>query len=1003
MTHYEVPWRDVYEARAAVGWTAASASLVGVAATSALAAGPALLLAALSAGFALKRIQQSFHLWDLQMGLSGAALISVTSDELKSSISRRSKRKEKQRVFLGRGFEWKAKHAQRLYDLSKVDLHDVLPPDWYLALRGRPTSTQNAEFAGSPWIHGVGMDDEDVLEVPLEHMEGQAAVFGTTGAGKALRPDALVHTPDGWKLNMDLVEGDVVSTPDGQGATVLGVYPQLEQDWYSIRFNDGRVVTAGAEHLWEVSSQRWTAPRVMDTSAIIACMKAHPSLRLYVRLTDAVEKPQADLPIPPYVLGVLLGSGAFFRRTVSYTKQEPSVFRAMSEELESTPWQLSRSTGTLANAIIRRRAGTPLIADELSKLNLLSTRSWERFVPRQYLESSVEQRLALLQGLMDTDGRVQDGSISYLSTSRQLAQDVQELVWSLGGTAELLEKKRKEKDGRQMRSCWRVGMRARAPRSLFRNESKAIAVPAVRANDTLRLRIEDIEHVGVEEGICIHIDHPEHLYIYAEPSSEQGPQYVVTHNTRMAEVLVAQAILRGEVVVVIDPKFDQDLVDRMWQTCVEAGREADFRFFHPGYPRHSVRIDPLANFGKGSELASRIASLLPSEGQAATFQAYAWSAINTIVGGQLAIYEKPTLASIRQYLLLGVDALLERVLAKHYEKLLGPAWQEQMRPFVDRVNKGSIKKPAPTSSNEVTAYAAYYSEKLVPAGNTNDVIDALVEAFTHGREHHMKMISSLIPLVNMLATGHLGMLLSPDALDLSDNREITDSAKIIQSGSVVYMALDSLPDKTVAGAIGAITLADFAAAAGAIYNYTDPDSRKIVSLFVDEAAEVVCAPFLSILNKARGAGFRVTIFTQLLSDLVSRMGSEDAALQLLGNLNNNIALRSIDAKTQEYLTSTFGRVPIQKLSQSASTNTHSTELIPSVGKGSSASLTAEEVPLVEPATLGKLPNFHFFGRVSGGKIVKGRCPLFPKIPKEQRYTVKLLQSRSADELEDAWY
>lgn len=999
-THYEIPWRPAYEARAAAGWTASAAGLLAVGAGSTLAAVPALALAALSAGFAVKRLAAAVRLWDTKMALSGASLISVNSADLKANIDRRTAKKMPQQVLLGRGFEWKQRHTQRLYDLSQHDLLDVLPPDWYLKLRGRPTSTHNAQFAGAPWIHGVGLDDETTLEVPLDHLEGQTAVFGTTGAGKCLRPSALVHTTTGWVRNDSLRAGDMVSTPDGGNAAVVGVYPQPEQDWFTVTLTDGRVVTAGAEHLWEVWTRKWPGGRrVVDTATLqkLLAGKGANSDGYYLRLAEPVEMPEESHAIPPYVLGVLLGDGTLTQAAVSYAKGEVSVAEAVAAELEGTPWVLSPCYPDGRSRGLNKRAPNSVrIADEIEKLGLRGTHSWTKFVPASYLAGSAAQRLALLQGLLDTDGTViKAGSVSYVSTSRQLAQDVQELVWSLGGSATIASYDASHLTNGvrvQKRTAYRVGIRVKSPKMLFRHALKKARAPeSTQYSTNFKLRIDSVEHVGRESGICIAVDHPDHLYICAEPTPTQGRQYVVTHNTRMAEVLVSQAILRGEVVIFIDPKFDQDLVDRMYQTCLECGRKGDFQFFHPGYPRQSVRIDPMANFGKVSELASRIASLLPSDGQAATFQAYAWNAINTIAAGQVAISEKPTLASIRQYLLLGVDGLLERVLARHLAEILGPEWADELRPYVDKVAKGVIKKATPTSGNEVTAYAAYYAEKMVPAGQTTDVVDSLVEAFTHGREHHGKMISSLIPLMNMLATGHLGKLLSPDALDIDDTREIIDSAKIIQSGSVVYMALDSLPDKTVAGAIGAIVLADFAAAAGAIYNYTDPSQRRVVSVFVDEAAEVVNAPFLSILNKGRGAGFRVTIFTQLLSDLVSRMGSEDAALQLLGNLNNNIALRSIDEKTQTYLTSTFGMVPIHKISRSASTATHSADLVPSVGNGSGASLSTEDVPLVDPATLGRLPNFHFFGRVSGGKIVKGRCPLFPKIPEQERFTIKLLQ------------
>ena len=128
--------------------------------------------------------------------------------------------------------------------------------------------------------------------------------------------------------------------------------------------------------------------------------------------------------------------------------------------------------------------------------------------------------------------------------------------------------------------------------------------------------------------------------------------------------------------------------------------------------------------------------------------------------------------------------------------------------------------------------------------------------------------------------------------------------KIERAGHVLYMCLDSLPDPSVATAIGALALADLAARAGMRYNL---GGYRRISLFVDEVSNVINQPLIEILNKGAEGGIFTTCAMQTLADLAKRLGSEDAARMALGNLNNLIALRSKDRPTQDFIVETFGK------------------------------------------------------------------------------------------------
>ena len=130
---------------------------------------------------------------------------------------------------------------------------------------------------------------------------------------------------------------------------------------------------------------------------------------------------------------------------------------------------------------------------------------------------------------------------------------------------------------------------------------------------------------------------------------------------------------------------------------------------------------------------------------------------------------------------------------------------------------------------------------------------------------------------------------------------------------------------------------------------------------------------VQLLNKSRGANFAVTIATQTFSDLAKRSGSEDAALQIIGNCNNKISLRLKDAVTAKIFTEAMPHtsVPSQSSSISYTENDDST----GVNYGASRSINMEKSPLFPPEALQYLPDLEFVGLFADGKILKGRLPL----------------------------
>ncbi len=428
--------------------------------------------------------------------------------------------------------------------------------------------------------------------------------------------------------------------------------------------------------------------------------------------------------------------------------------------------------------------------------------------------------------------------------------------------------------------------------------------------------------------------------------------------TRMLDLLIAQAILRNEPVIIIDPKGDQGLADNAKKVCELMGQPERFLFFNPAHPDRSICIDPLRNWNRKTEIASRIAALIPSETGADPFAAFGWKVLNDIVNGLIASDTRPNLLYLKHYIEGGPDGLVIHALRKHFKKNTKD-WETKVNLYTKKFR-----------GNLALAYVSFYKEVVASESKSTD-LEGLISTFEHNKEHFQKMISSLIPILSMLTSDPLKDLLSPD-FDPGHDREITDTAKAINSDKVLYIGLDSLADGTVGSAIGSLLLADLTAVAGDRYNY-GINSIKPVNLFVDEAAEVINHPAIQLMNKGRGALFRVTIATQTFADFAARLGDENKARQVLANTNNKIALRILDSETQQYIAEGIPKIKSRSMSvmynHSIDANMNDNDA------GYREEAAREEADLIPPAILSELPPLHYFARLSGGKTIKGRIPI----------------------------
>ena len=432
--------------------------------------------------------------------------------------------------------------------------------------------------------------------------------------------------------------------------------------------------------------------------------------------------------------------------------------------------------------------------------------------------------------------------------------------------------------------------------------------------------------------------------------------------------LVAQAIARGDVVIVIDPKHSSRLKDNILHACRASGRK-DPLTFHPAFPDTGIRLDPMHSFTNATEIASRIRQAFPPN-MDESFANFAWMAVNAIAQGLIAFEIRPTLPLIAKYVKLGIYELLESLLERHAKNYANPDWQKH---YYDLKEKAG-KPPAPTVSERLMVLVAFYETEL-HATAPDPAIDGLIEVFRHNREHYSKITASLLPILSMLTTGKLADSLSPSLNDMHDTRPVMNLEKVINGGHVLYIGLDSMPNPTVASTLAGIWLADLANIAGRRYNLglSALNSQRI-SLFIDEVSNVINVPLIEILNKGAESGIQTTCAMQTIADLAHRMGSLEAAHVVLGNLNNLIALRTKDQMTQRFVVETLGKTYIAN--QSLSINNRAPDhLSPDYHSGLTRQMSSDLEPIFPADFLGKLPNCEAIVQVSAGYIYKTRCPI----------------------------
>jgi conjugative coupling factor TraD (SXT/TOL subfamily) len=306
-------------------------------------------------------------------------------------------------------------------------------------------------------------------------------------------------------------------------------------------------------------------------------------------------------------------------------------------------------------------------------------------------------------------------------------------------------------------------------------------------------------------------------------------------------------------------------------------------------------------------------------------------------------------------------------------------WQQQLVELTEKAQGRHI--PAALRGRHPRAIALL--QYLQASDLYNPVLDGLMSAFKYDRTYFDKIVSSVGPLLEKLTSGTVAELLSPNLDDDGDQRPVLEWMHVIRNRGIVYVGLDALSDTTVASAVGNSMFADLVSVAGHIYKHGVADSGgavPIVSLHADEFNELIGEEFVPLLNKAGGAGFQVTAYTQTWSDVEARLGDRAKAGQVAGNFNTLVMLRVKELATARMLTDQLPNVDVLTLMSVSGVDDSSDP-----GSGvdfhsrNEDRISVSETTLLTVSELVTLPKGQAFAMLAGGQLWKLRIPLVDSI------------------------
>lgn len=408
--------------------------------------------------------------------------------------------------------------------------------------------------------------------------------------------DSKVCTPFGFRKLRQLKEGSIITNPiTGGMQKIIKMHPIENHHCYRVHFIDGTFFDCSEGHLWVCHESRKKLKRaknngistdkVWETKAMFEWYERKRNgmysgqnliipLTAPVKFTVGMHKPT----INPYILGALLGDGCISNNFIKYgavlfTNEDSEIVdRFVAEGYDMSNYK--EKEGKLAKDYIIKNKN---LVEKLKKMGVAGNTSTNHFIPLEYKMASIEDRISLMQGLMDTDGYVDDrGHMSYTTISKQLAEDVAFVVRSLGGVATIKCDKAgyKNESGEfvQCNDAYTVYFRTKINPDLcgITRKKRRAKYDFNGGNSELGKRIVDIEYIGIKEGRCITVDDPSGLYVVDD--------FTVTHNSFLGCAwLIQSCITYNDMLFVVARKTLKVLKSTTWKTLLRLLKSWGFK------------------------------------------------------------------------------------------------------------------------------------------------------------------------------------------------------------------------------------------------------------------------------------------------------------------------------------------------------------------------------------------------------------------------------------------
>jgi len=369
---------------------------------------------------------------------------------------------------------------------------------------------------GSNFPHQLGR--------PLYHHGAMNMIeIGSRGNGKDLEENTLVYKKEGPVKIKDINPGDYIYGADGKLTRVLNKVNYKDQLQYQVSFSDGRSIECGGGHLWTLrTTSQKTVTRSIDDikNNYLGYLRPHGKRdpKYFVKYCEPIQYEEKKQELEPYYLGLWLGDGNAHNTGITTT--DPEIIEyvytiADKENLHITLNQNGSKNCPTYNINAPKNSQFNVLKNKLKKLNLIKN----KHIPYDYLYGSIEQRMELLKGLMDSDGYSGLTQVEFTTTIPQLAKDFYNLVNSLGIGCKVYTKQVKG-----YKLVYRFGLKPKIP--IFKLKRKQRYWKNECFYKTCKISktgIANITPTSIKPSVCIEVDNEDKLFVAGD--------YIVTHNS----------------------------------------------------------------------------------------------------------------------------------------------------------------------------------------------------------------------------------------------------------------------------------------------------------------------------------------------------------------------------------------------------------------------------------------------------------------------------------------